>query len=281
MKKPATPSVLVSTGAIIGRANGFDPRLIPPAREVLDCDGFELMTLEPWYGIYEDVSRILKKENFVPRTVHLEKKIGILLAENTPESTAEAVRHLKENLALCREVGAHLAVLHLWGGAFSDYALPAAIEKLASFFSLAEEAETVLTIENIPCKAGTPLRAWEQIAAAFPDAPFTFDTRFGAFHGETADILQSPLWKNVRHMHISDYRGGLREWETLRPILHPGEGGQDFDALFEALPSYPAAMAVESPVLREDGTNDFDKLNKTVSYLRSLCKKHKKQSESV
>lgn len=277
MKKPVTPSVLVSTGAFIGRANGFDPRLIPPARGVLDCDGFELMTLEPWYGQYDEVAGILKKENFVPHTVHLEKKIGILLAENTPESVAEAVLHLKENLALVRKVGAHLAVLHLWGGAFSDYALPAAIEKLASFFSYAEEAETVLTIENIPCKYGTPLRAWEQIADVFPETPFTFDTRFGAFHGETDAILHSPLWKNVCHMHISDYQGKVKEWEKLRPILQPGEGGQDFDALFAALPRYPATMAVESPVLREDGTNDFDKLNQTVSYLKSLCQKHEKK----
>ena len=41
--------ILCSTGALIGRPNGRDFRLLYGAADRLRCDGFEFMMYESWY----------------------------------------------------------------------------------------------------------------------------------------------------------------------------------------------------------------------------------------
>lgn len=265
------PRILSSTGTFIGRANGRDYRLIPQIAESTACDGFELMLLEDWSERLPVVCDFLLASGFLPETVHLEKNIGVLLSAGTEKCAEEALEIYRRDMEAAARLGARLVVLHFWGGRLSDYLIDKNLPLIPLFYDIAAQYGILLTIENIPCVYGTPLFMWNRIAAYYPEAKFIFDTRFGGFHNEYKKIFASPHWKNVCHMHISDFGG-----EMIQPILHPGEGAMDFDDLFAAMPSYPQAIAVESPVLAGDGTVDIEKLNRTVAYTREMCEKYRK-----
>lgn len=265
------PRILSSTGTFIGRANGRDYHLIPQIAGSTACDGFELMLLEDWSERLPAVCDFLLASGFLPETVHLEKNIGVLLSAGTEKCAGEALEIFRRDIVAASRLGARLAVLHFWGGRLSDYHIDKNLPLIPLFYDIAAESGILLTIENIPCVYGTPLFMWNRIAAYYPEAKFIFDTRFGGFHNEYKKIFASPHWKNVCHMHISDFGG-----EMIHPILHPGNGTIDFNDLFAAMPSYPQAIAVESPVLNGNGTVDIEKLNRTVAYTRAMCEKYRK-----
>lgn len=271
MNNTRSPKILVSTGTFIGRANGRNERLIPIIAEKTICDGFELMLLEDWHERLPAVCDFLLTSGFRPETVHLEKNIGVLLSDGSEKRAQEAVEIFRKDIEVSAKLGAHLAVLHFWGGRRSDYHLDKNLPFIPIFYEIAKKSGILLTIENIPCVYGASLFAWNRIAAYYPEARFIFDSRLDAFHHDYKKIFASPHWKNVCHMHISD--SGK---EMIHPILHPGEGAIDFDSLFAEMPSYPPAITIESPVLNPDGTADTEKLNRTVAYIRELCEKYKK-----
>lgn len=45
--------ILCSTGAAIGKANGYNYKLLESLSKQLICDGFELMMDSPWYNNIE------------------------------------------------------------------------------------------------------------------------------------------------------------------------------------------------------------------------------------
>ena len=52
--------VLCSTGALIGRPNGRDFRLLEPLSKQLKCDGFEFMMYSDWYEKIEELIAFLQ-----------------------------------------------------------------------------------------------------------------------------------------------------------------------------------------------------------------------------
>lgn len=258
----------ISTGTMVGRANGYDHRVITDNFRSLDCDGFELMLLPAWYGRLDTVAKDIRAAEVYVPVVHFDKEIGITLAEGNKYLISGAMAKFSENVKTAEAVGAKKAVFHLWGGAKSDSNIDTAIGLLPEMRHICTECGVSLMIENIPCVYSDPLSVWKKIAAAVPDMKFIFDTRFGAFHGQCADIFASPLWKSVIHIHVSSYSGGKNEWGLIRPILHPGEGTIDFDSLISSMPSYKESVTLESPVLAVDGSLDLEKLQRSVNYLR-------------
>ena len=268
MNNTKKPEILVSTGTFIGRANGRNERLIPVIAENAVCDGFELMLLEDWTNRLPAVCDFLVASDFHPKTIHLEKSIGVLLSDGSEQRARQALDTFMRDIEAAAKLGADL---HFWGGRRSDFHIDKNMPYIPRFYEAADIYGITLAIENIPCVYGTPLFAWNRIAAYYPAAKFIFDSRFGAFHNEYKKIFASPHWENVCHTHISDFGG-----EMIHPILHPGEGAIDFEDLFAAMPSYTPMITVESPVLNADGTADTEKLNRTVAYVRSLCEKYRK-----
>lgn len=257
-----------STGTIVGRANDFSHKVITERFKDIDCDGFELMMLKAWYGRMDGIAYDLGAAGVYTPVIHFEKEIGVMLAEGSDSAADEAMKLFCENARMGGLVGAKKAVFHLWGGPKSDSAVEKAIKLLPQMSEICEKHGVTLTIENIPCVFSDPLTVWGKIAESVPDMPFTFDTRFGAFHAQYMDIFASPLWKNVRHVHVSSYNGVKNEWGLIRPILHPGEGKIDFDHLISNMPRYEGSVTLESPVLGEDGSLDIAKLNASINYLR-------------
>lgn len=265
----------VSTGAIVGKANSYDHRVIIENFEKFQCDGFEIMLLGFWYKNLDKIAAELNAAGIKMPVVHFDKDIGVIFSENDERFVPRALDFFKQNVEFAEEIGADKAVFHLWGGPKSDGNIDVTIDLLPQMEEECKKHGVKLLIENIPCVYSDPLSVWGKIAEKQPDAEFIFDTRFGAFHGQYLDIFASPLWKKVKHMHISSYSGVAAQWGLIRPILHPGEGTVDFDHIFSNIPHYEESITIESPVLRDDGTLDVDKMLGTIGYMRKIIEKYR------
>lgn len=266
--------ILCSTGAIVGRANGFDHRLIIRYRDDIDADGFELMMLKAFYDNLPGIAGELNRANVPVSTIHFEKDITALLGLGNDEDRREGLRLFTENIRMGDAVGAKKAVFHLWDGRFSARQVKQGIMLLETLYEICDRHGVELVVETVPCKT-SPFSIVGEIAERYPDARFTFDTRHVHFCRETETFLQSPLWHRIGHLHISDYSGKTVPdmWGVTRPILHPGEGIIDFEPFFAAMKDYHGGtVTLESPVMFPDGSHDIPKLNKTLAYLREKTK---------
>ena len=112
--------VLCSTGALIGRPNGRDYRLLEELAGKLSCDGFEFMMYDSWYGEQDEIVRFLRKLGLHIPVMHCEKRIGETISIGGAEGSAEAFRLFEINCRMARALGAEKLVLHLWDGLTSD-----------------------------------------------------------------------------------------------------------------------------------------------------------------
>ena len=62
--------ILCSTGALLGRPNGRDFRLLETLTPKLRCDGYELMIYQDWYDQAEDLYAFLSKIQLTIPVVH-------------------------------------------------------------------------------------------------------------------------------------------------------------------------------------------------------------------
>lgn len=268
--------ILCSTGTIVGKANGFDYRLILRYRDEICADGFELMMLKAYYGNLTKIAKDLERAGIRVPMIHFEKDITALLGLGDEEDRREGLRIFRENTEMAQAVGAKGAVFHLWDGRFDSDHLTNGISLLEMLYEICEKRGVELLVENVPCRI-SPFETVSEIACRYPNARFTFDTRHADFIGETARFTESPIWKNkIGHLHISDHCGQTAPgmWGVTRPILHPEEGKIDFHALFASMPPYNGnTVTLESPVMLSDGTHDLDKLNRSLSFIRRKMQK--------
>ena len=71
--------VLCSTGALIGRPNNRDYRLLKDFAKELTCDGYEFMMYSTWYGIEQEIADFLKINNIYVPVMHCAKGVGELI----------------------------------------------------------------------------------------------------------------------------------------------------------------------------------------------------------
>lgn len=273
MKNP----IYASTGAFLGMSNGYNYRLLPELAPKIKCDGFEFMVYSAWYPNFENVINEVAGYGINFPVIHFDKCIGILLAENTAESVADAKRKFSLNVWAAKRLGAKKAVFHLWGGQNSDLFVHRSVAFLPEFYRECDEAGVDLLIENIPSRFNGPYNNWGTVREAYPEARFIYDTRFGEYHAEHDLIMFRGNWKRVRHIHVSSFlRGSNKQWGFLRPILHPGEGSLDFYGLVARMPEYEHSVTLESPVHAADGSIDLEKLNASLEVLyRAFGEKNK------
>lgn len=276
--KAMSNRILCSTGTMVGRANGYDYHVIIENKDLPQADGFELMMLKAWYDKLPDVASALEKAGVRTPAIHFEKDIGALLGLGSEEDHEEGLRLFRINADMARAVGAEKAVFHLWDGRFSEKQIFQAIAGLSELYEICGSRGVELAVENVPSRAPSPLDNMRSIAEKYPRARFTFDTRHAAYLGQCEAFFESELWQaRICHFHVSDYSGetvpGM--WGVTRPILHPGEGIIDFEALFAEMPAYHGGtVTLESPVLGEDGSLDLPKLVRSLAYLAEKMKDH-------
>ena len=267
--------VLCSTGALIGRPNGRDYRLLAPCADKLRCDGYEFMMYSTWYDQTEELARFLKGLSLFIPVVHCEKSIGESLSAGGGDGLRQALERFQINCQLATYLGAEKMVLHLWNGLSSDQFFDRNLSAYPQLLAIAQRCGIDLTVENVVCAQEDPLFRWRQLLSAYPGAHFTYDTKMAAFHGQIEDMYAPEnrfLWTqgHIRHLHLNDYGGGYKDWQNLR-TLHPGQGSIDFDRLFThlSLVNYQGDYTVEATSFLPDGVIHWEDLNRTFAFLRA------------
>ena len=232
----------------------------------LDVDGFELSISRVW-----DAARVehdLSEAGLRFATAHLDKRIGAELLEDPDAALAQ----LASDCRLAARLGASLAVLHLWELPIGDRRLDENLTLLPACIDVAEETGVTLTVETIPCSAGSPLENVKRAVETDGRCRVTLDTEFLAHHGQLeAALADADLWPYVAHLHVKDYGGGLRDAAGTRRYLLPGEGSTDFHGVYSTLRDrdYDAALTLEVSCVNPSGTVDVQRLREAETWLMS------------
>ena len=273
-KNHPSPRVLCSTGALIGRTNGRDYRLLAPCAEKLRCDGFELMMYDTWYADVDGLSRFLLPLSLQIPVLHCEKRIGEMLSAGGEENRMEASRRFEINCQLASVLGADRMVMHLWDGVTSDHFFSNNLAAYIPLRDLARRYGVTLTIENVVCAQADPLTRLRQLLAVDPEALLTYDIKMAAFHGQTEKMYQPEnrdLWPRIAHLHVNDFGGAPGDWSSLK-TLHLGRGSIDFSRLFAFLNTvgYEGDYTVEATAFLPDGVIHWEDLNRDFAIIRGF-----------
>jgi len=288
--------IYCSTGALLGRPNKRDYRLLKEFAGKLQCDGFEFMVYDSWYPEVDEMIETVKGFGLSIPVVHCEKALSEKLAgarvwhengtypyqEMTPEEDLESVAAAREefalNLRIAREFGANRMVFHLWNGLVSDKNIERNVERFAPLMEMANEAGVQLMVENVICNTYDPLSNWALVREQYPDVKFVYDTKMAESHGQTLQVFD-PEWEwifaegHVKHLHVNDYNGGIKDWGNF-DVLPIGKGHVDFDTFFARMAQfgYDGDYTVEATAFDKTGKVDFEMLNECFSKL--ICLGH-------
>ena len=259
--------ILCSTGALLGRPNGRDFRLLEQLAPQLHCHGYELMIYQDWYTREAELLSFLQSAGLTIPVIHCQKDIGMELAYGESERTAQAFRDFTLNCRIAAAAGAEKLVLHLWSGRISDQHIDNNLAAYPQLSRIAGDHGLALTIENVVCNQQEPMTHMKTLAALHPDVRFTFDTKNAAFHSQLEALYQPEhawLRERVTHYHVNDYNGGHMEWDRLLGQVMPiGAGRIDFDRFFDHVKrsGYTGDFTVEATAFDQTGAVDMEMLN--------------------
>lgn len=284
--------VYLSMGSLVERRNGYDTdfakRTICSLIEDGAIDGAEFMFIKLYYGREVALAREFVAAGCRFPTFHTDKDIGAYLADaaaaleegdraNAEELRAKALNMFRRNCETASEAGSSRLVLHLWGGLNSDRHIEYNAAALGELTEIADGLGLKILVENVPSVVTDPLHNWHVISGALGKVGLVFDTRFATCHDNAAETLSDPaVTPFIEHVHISDYRGGHKEFKCLRPVFHPGEGRADFPLIFSRLSAlnYRGTFTLESPAIVGEGPEpDFDRLKRSLSFVRAEAEK--------
>jgi sugar phosphate isomerase/epimerase len=245
---------------------------------LLEADGLEVLFYSSWYPEAERIAGKLLASGLRFPVLHTEKSIGPSLGSAEPEEQEQGLKRLEANCQFASQLGARLAVLHLWGLPDSDEQLERNLEMLGACLALAIRAGLELAVEIIPCVRATPLsnvrRAIEQDARCL----VALDTEFLAFHQQLDGVFTAEwLWKGrrIQHIHIKDYDGQMADPDNRRRYLHPGEGKIDFPHFFSELAKRGSngSISLEASGVQRDGSINIYQIQASIALLRSLLER--------
>lgn len=276
--------ILCSTGALIGRPNGRDYRLLTKYSPLLRCDGFEFMMYDSWYDKSEEITRFLIDSGLLFPVMHCEKHIGEAISRGGDDNTQTAMRLFETNCRIASQIGATKLVLHLWNGIISDSSFGDNLSAFKELMAISDAYGIDLLVENVVCNTLDPLTHWRELADKYPDVHFVLDTKMAAFHGQDELIYEKEyewLWAedHIKHFHVNDYGGGYMQWDRLK-TLPIGKGSIDFERFFRHILSlgYDGTFTVEATAFDSDGNVDTDMLNRCFDTIRSyLCTQQKRE----
>lgn len=293
--------ILCSTGALLGKSNNKDYRLLKGITEKLECDGLEFMVYSSWYSEIDELIKSLNDSRINIPVVHCHKTLGeslsgikvdfvdgkfdvyVMTEDEDKENFNNGIELFKKNVRVASEIGAEKMVMHLWNGLASDKNINKNIERFGILKELADKSGVNLMVENVVCNEHDPLYDIDLLHKSYSDASLVYDTKMAEFHNQTMDIFK-PEWEwmlkdgNVKHLHINDYDGGYKDWTNLN-VLPVGKGHVDFDAFFKNLSmyDYKGDFTVEATALDDaTGIIDYEMLNKCFGDIRQLLNKYMK-----
>lgn len=267
--------ILCSTGALLGKQNNRDYRLLETFAKQLSCDGFEFMMSSAWYDEVEQLIDALTAMKLYIPVMHCEKNIGEVISKGEFE---EAYRRFDINCHIARAIEAESIVVHLWSGITSDTHFQNNINAYSKLKDIADKYHVKVLIENIVCNQEDPMKRWCELKENYPEINFVFDTKMASFHSQMELLYEEEyewLWreKHICHYHVSDYEGGHKEWGKLRS-LPIGQGHVDFDRFFEYIKriEYKGNITLEATTFDRNGAVDIDMLNKQFDFIRNAVK---------
>lgn len=286
--------ILCSTGTMVGRINNYNYikalEVLKELKEEEYIYGGEFMMLPFYADKYETVAK--EALNFLNFPVfHADKDIGSLLSESgqdkadgkDAESTEKAEKALKMfemNCKFASIMKSEKMVLHLWGGYISDKYIDFNCSFIERMYSVSEEYGISLMIENVPSSTYDPFYNWLKAFSYCDKVKFIFDSRFACVHKQYDYASDSIIGKRIHHIHVSDFIGSERDFSSLRPIYHPGEGMVDFKLFKSNMDkiNYDEYITLESPVMKE-GYLDIDKLKQSLKYIEKNLVQRKQNEQ--
>lgn len=263
--------IYCSTGTFVGQRNGGNWQLLTRDGHRLRCDGFELMLIPLWYDVLPALLGDLKATGLRFPVLHADKGIGDDISSASDGDFSTCLDKWKINLEAACAVGASKVVTHIWGRPDSDKYLSRLYERVLRLREIAETYGLDMLGENCCCVYGSPRAHMRELLELESGMGFTIDTRPAQFHRELEAICRDEvLWQGpVRHLHISDFHGGERDWNALYPIPAPGEGDVDYPAYFTHLKkvNYAGTATLESPC-RFDCL-DWNMMNRYLDFIRA------------
>ena len=268
--------ILCSTGALIGRPNGRDYRLLREFVPRLHCDGIELMIYSDWYADPRALITFLEPLQYNIPVLHCEKAVSEHFSKGGEEEKREGLRKFRINCEIAKELQAGKMVFHLWNGIISDDHFENNLKIYGELHEIAKEYDIDLLVENVVCHKD-PMSHWKELYQAYPDIHFVFDTKMADFHRQL-DQLYEPeyawMTDHIRHYHVNDYGGGYMEWTNLK-VLPVGKGHIDFDTFFRHLQEtdYTGDFTLEATGFDSTGRVDFDLLNQQFESVKTRLQK--------
>ena len=270
--------ILCSTGALIGRPNGRDYRLLETFAPQLECDGFELMIYPDWYADPDALVSFLKLLHIHIPVLHCEKALAEFISRGGEDEIREAFRLFRINCDIGARIGAEKMVFHLWNGMISDTRIGNNIGAFGDLRRTAAEYGLDLLVENVICLQD-PMTHWKELREVYPDIHFVFDTKMADFHRQLELLyVQEYDWLHseghIRHYHINDYGGGYMDWGNLK-VLPVGQGHINFDEFFSFIreKGYTGDFTLEATGFDKTGTVDFRLLNDQFETVRQFMAK--------
>ena len=270
--------ILCSTGALIGRPNGRDYRLLEQFCPQLDCDGFEFILYNSWYDQIEPLVSFLKSLKINIPVMHCEKTLAEHITIGGEEELREAFRLFEINCSVAAGLGADRMVLHLWNGVISDSRFENNLRAYPALRETAERYGLTLLVENVVCH-GDPMSHWVELYRHYPDIRFVFDTKMADFHRQV-NLLYAPeyawLWKegHILHYHVNDFGGEYMDWSNLK-VLRLGEGHIDFGRFFSFVreTKYTGDFTFEATGFDQTGQVHIPELNEQFATARNYLNK--------
>lgn len=227
--------ILCSTGALIGRPNNRDYRLLKQFCPQLDCDGFEFILYTTWYDQVETLTGFLRDLKLNIPVMHCEKSLSEHISAGGEDELQEAFRLFEINCRLATAIGADKLVFHLWNGLISDSHFENNLNAWPALNEKAKQYGLTLLVENVVCRQD-PLTHWVELYRHYPDIRFVFDTKMADFHTQLEQIYEPEyawLWQenHILHYHVNDYGGTHMDWDNLK-VLQLGKGHIDFSRFF-------------------------------------------------
>lgn len=240
-----------------------------------DVDGFEVIFYPRWYAQQEDVIQALQSCGLPFPVLHVEKSVGEVFGSSDAEEREQGVLRFEQNCIFAQQIGARVAVLHLWGLPHADSHLEYNLQPLARCLDIAAQHGLELAIETIPCTYADPLTNVRRAVEHDPRSRVALDTEFLAFHDQLdAVFAASWLWqtKLVCHVHLKDHDGHLSV-NGGRRYLHPGEGRIDFRSFVGQLSAagFDGALSLEARAIDHEGRVEVARIQASLQFIRNLA----------
>lgn len=152
--------IYLSTGAILGRRNGFDFRVLTEHYNAFHCDGFEFMMFRDSYDSYARIPewlRACRSRGIRIAAFHADKHIGDLLSDPDELSLSAALALFEKNCEYAAAFGADRVIVHCWGVPDSDKNAPMLYERIGLMLEIAAQYSVEMLIEGIFCTQKSPL----------------------------------------------------------------------------------------------------------------------------